>query len=97
MKQVNEIRNLGSLYLLELPLTKLLWFMTNPPADGVMLMMQKPESKFVRVKCKKCKNEQIVFNRAATQVKCLVCNAILAEPTGGKAKINTTVVEVLDS
>lgn len=59
--------------------------------------MKKPESKFVRVKCKKCKNEQILFNKASTIVKCLVCNATLAEPMGGKAKINTTVLEVLDS
>ena len=60
-------------------------------------MISYPESKFLKVKCKKCKNEQIVFNKAATEVKCLVCNAVLAEPTGGLANITTTVVEVLDS
>lgn len=55
------------------------------------------ESKFIRVKCKKCKNEQILFDKAATVVKCHVCSAILAEPTGGKSRINATVTEVLDS
>ncbi len=59
-------------------------------------IMNMPESKFLKVKCKKCKNEQIVFNKAATQVKCLVCSAVLAEPTGGKAEIKTSIVEVLD-
>ncbi len=59
--------------------------------------MKKTESKFVRVKCKKCKNEQIIFNKASMVVNCLVCNSALAEPTGGKAKINAGVAEVLDS
>ncbi len=41
--------------------------------------------KFVMVKCGKCKNEQAVFERPSSQVKCLVCSEVLAEPTGGKA------------
>lgn len=58
--------------------------------------MQMPESKFLKVKCKKCKNEQVIFNKAATQVMCLVCSSVLAEPTGGKADVKTSIVEVLD-
>ena len=57
-------------------------------------MKEKPTSKFLKVKCKKCKNEQIVFNKAATVVKCLVCGATLAEPTGGIARINDDYEEV---
>jgi small subunit ribosomal protein S27e len=49
-------------------------------------------SKFVKVKCEKCKNEQMVFVRAASKVKCLVCGEILAEPTGGKAMLNVKVL-----
>ncbi|MBI3190067.1 30S ribosomal protein S27e [archaeon] len=60
-------------------------------------MIDYPESKFLKVKCKKCKNEQIVFDKASMKVKCLVCGAVLAEPTGGNADIKTTVMEVLDS
>jgi small subunit ribosomal protein S27e len=48
--------------------------------------------KFVKVKCEKCKNEQMVFMRAASVVKCLVCGEILAEPTGGKARLNVKVL-----
>ena len=48
--------------------------------------------KFVKVKCEKCKNEQMVFVRAASKVKCLVCGEILAEPTGGKAMLNVKPV-----
>ena len=53
-------------------------------------------SKFVKVKCNDCENEQVVFAHASTMVKCLVCGRTLAEPTGGKALIKTTVVEVLE-
>lgn len=49
-------------------------------------------SKFVKVKCEKCKNEQMVFMRAASKVKCLVCGEVLAEPTGGKARLNVKVL-----
>ena len=58
--------------------------------------MEGPRSKFLKVKCKKCRNEQIVFNKAAIVVKCLVCESVLAEPTGGLADIKTTIEEVMD-
>ncbi len=52
-------------------------------------------SKFVKVRCSKCMNEQIVFGKATSEVKCLICGSILAEPSGGKAKIKAKVIEVL--
>jgi len=52
-------------------------------------------SKFLRVKCVKCKNEQVIFNKASSVVKCLVCGEVLAEPTGGKAVIKTKIIQVL--
>ncbi len=53
-------------------------------------------SKFVKIKCEKCKNEQMVFEKVSVPVKCLVCGEMLAEPTGGKAEIKTQLVEVLE-
>lgn len=53
------------------------------------------KSAFLKVKCKKCKNEQIVFSKAAMQVKCLVCGAVFMTPTGGAAEI-TENVQVLE-
>lgn len=53
------------------------------------------DSKFVRVKCDDCDNEQVVFNKASSIVKCLICGRTLAEPKGGKAKIKTQILEVL--
>ena len=58
--------------------------------------MQEPSSKFIKVRCPKCKNEQIVFGNAASKVKCLICDTILTEPTGGKSKIKAKVIEVLN-
>ena len=52
-------------------------------------------SKFLKVKCKKCKNEQIVFEKPAGDVRCLVCGEILVESTGGKGIVKTKVLGVL--
>ncbi len=42
---------------------------------------------FLKLKCKKCNNEQNVFSKASSEVKCLVCGEILSKPTGGKSKL----------
>ncbi len=55
-----------------------------------------PTSAFVKVACKKCKNEQIIFDRASKKVECLVCGEILATPTGGKAKIQAKIIQTLN-
>jgi small subunit ribosomal protein S27e len=55
-----------------------------------------PTSKFIKIRCPKCKNEQIVFGKTASKVKCLVCGGLLAEPTGGKTKVNARILEVLE-
>jgi small subunit ribosomal protein S27e len=60
------------------------------------MVLKEPKSKFIRVRCKKCKNEQIIFQEASTQVKCLVCGEVIAIPKGGKAEINATVLEILE-
>ena len=55
----------------------------------------KPKNRFIKVRCQSCKNEQTIFEGATTKVKCLICDAVLAEPKGGKAEINARVIEVL--
>lgn len=47
---------------------------------------------FIRVKCKDCGNEQILFSRAAIEVKCLVCDSTIARPAGGKAIVQGEIV-----
>ncbi len=46
-----------------------------------------PRSKFLRVQCPECGNEQTVFSNVASVVKCTICGKDLAQPTGGKSKI----------
>ena len=50
-----------------------------------------PKSKFVKVECKGCGNAQVIFDHAASIVKCVVCGAVLAEPRGGRADIKVPV------
>lgn len=54
----------------------------------------KRKSSFILVKCQKCKNEQVIFSRPSSVIKCLVCGEVLAEPTGGEARLNARVLEV---
>ncbi len=58
--------------------------------------MKTATSKFLKVKCTECNNEQIVFSKASTPVKCLVCGEPLLETTGGNAKVVGEVLEVLE-
>ena len=60
-----------------------------------MANLKVTESKFLKLKCSKCKNEQIVFEKAAGDVTCSVCKEILAKSTGGKAKLIAKVIKEL--
>ena len=54
-------------------------------------------SKFLRVHCRDCGNEQIVFERATTVINCAVCGSILTRPAGGKAQLTgASVAEILE-
>lgn len=64
--------------------------------NAVKSKLKGPDSKFVKVRCMKCKNEQIIFGKTATKVDCLVCGKPLAEPTGGKSQFKARILEVLE-
>ncbi|MCF7872361.1 30S ribosomal protein S27e [Candidatus Woesearchaeota archaeon] len=59
-------------------------------------MIKESNSKFIKVRCSKCKNEQVIFGKAASQVKCLVCGTVLANPSGGKTGVEARILEVLE-
>jgi len=59
-------------------------------------MKEKFESKFVKVRCKDCENEQVLYDRASTPVSCHICGSKLAVPSGGKAKIKGEILEVIE-
>lgn len=59
-------------------------------------MKRKEEGKFIKVRCPKCKNEQVIFGKSSSQVKCLSCNEVLAESGGGRAKIKGKILEIMN-
>ncbi len=61
-----------------------------------MKTIREPVSKFIKVRCPKCKNEQIIFGKVSSQVDCLVCGKKIAESTGGKTKVKARILEVLE-
>ena len=58
--------------------------------------MRKTESKFIKVRCKDCENEQVLFDKAATVVFCHICGSKLAIPSGGKAILKGELLEVIE-
>jgi small subunit ribosomal protein S27e len=60
-----------------------------------MKTLRLTKSKFLKVKCSKCKNEQIIFEKAASNVTCSVCKEILAKSTGGKSNVIAKVIKEL--
>lgn len=61
-----------------------------------MELIKEPSSRFIKLRCHKCKNEQIIFGKATSEVHCLVCNQVIASPSGGKAKIKARILEILE-
>jgi small subunit ribosomal protein S27e len=60
-----------------------------------MLNIRKSNSKFLKVSCPRCKNQQIVYGKATTKVKCNSCNYPLTKNTGGKARIRALIRRVI--
>ncbi len=60
------------------------------------MAIPQPRSRFLKVKCDDCGSEQVLFGCASSRVSCLVCGKTLAEPTGGKVKVLTKIVAVLE-
>ncbi len=61
-----------------------------------MNLIKEPTSRFIKLRCHKCKNEQIIFGKATSEVNCLVCNHTIASPSGGKARIKERILEILE-
>jgi small subunit ribosomal protein S27e len=52
-------------------------------------------SRFLKVKCPDCENEQTVFEKASTVVTCVVCGKELATPAGGKVILKAEIIAEL--
>ncbi len=53
-------------------------------------------SKFLKIRCPECSEEQIIFEKATSVIECPRCGKILAEPTGGKVHLNAEIIETLE-
>jgi len=59
------------------------------------ILVPQPRSKFLKVSCKTCGAENIVFSHATFPARCKVCGTILVKPTGGKAEILRDRAEII--
>eukprot|EP00997_Jenningsia_sp_PLL12_P010748 NODE_8099_length_424_cov_80.778667_g7237_i0.p2 GENE.NODE_8099_length_424_cov_80.778667_g7237_i0~~NODE_8099_length_424_cov_80.778667_g7237_i0.p2 ORF type:complete len:87 (+),score=6.07 NODE_8099_length_424_cov_80.778667_g7237_i0:69-329(+) len=50
-------------------------------------LVQGPNSYFLDVKCPSCYTITTIFSHVASVVICAACNTVLAQPTGGKARL----------
>jgi small subunit ribosomal protein S27e len=79
--------------ILSLLIQQLAVDLLNPTAESerrkhkLKRIVQSPNSYFMDVKCPGCFNITTVFSHAQTVVVCAGCNAVLCQPTGGKARL----------
>ena len=49
--------------------------------------VNKMAGKFIKVSCKDCGAEVVIFSRATSKISCNVCGSTLTSPSGGKAEL----------
>jgi len=59
------------------------------------ILSPEPNSKFLKVNCKECEEENIVYSHASMPVTCKSCGNVIAKPTGSKAQIIGKISETL--
>jgi small subunit ribosomal protein S27e len=52
------------------------------------ILIPEPSSKFQKVKCKECDEENIVYSHASSIVTCKSCGNVIAEPSGAVATLH---------
>ena len=53
-------------------------------------------SNFIKLKCPRCRSNQITYSRATIWIKCKNCRKLLTRPKGGKAKIKAKIKYVIN-
>ncbi len=59
------------------------------------ILIPQPRSRFLKVVCKTCGAENVVFSHATFPARCKVCGTLLVRPTGGKAEIIREHAEIV--
>ena len=60
------------------------------------VLIPKPNSAFLNIQCSKCGENNIIYSHTTSNIYCKSCHELLAERTGGKAKINGNLISALD-
>ena len=60
------------------------------------ILIPEPNSKFLKISCKECEKENIVYSHASTPVTCKSCGNVIAEPRGSKARITGKVLGTVE-
>ena len=60
------------------------------------ILIPKPNSAFLNIQCSKCGENNIIYSHTTSNIYCKSCNELLAERSGGKAKINGNLTGTLD-
>ena len=55
------------------------------------ILIPEPNSKFQKVKCKECDEENIVYSHASSSVTCKSCGNVIAEPSGAVATLHGVI------
>lgn len=58
-------------------------------------VIPEPKSRFIRIRCPQCGNEQVIFDHATFPVRCFICGTQLVRSTGGKAEVIGEVIKIL--
>ena len=58
-------------------------------------LIPEPNSKFLKVNCKECEEENIVYSHASTVITCKSCGNVIGKPTGSKVEIIGKISETL--
>ena len=60
------------------------------------ILIPKPNSNFLHIQCSKCEEKNIVYSHTTSNIYCKSCNELLADRSGGRAKINGNLLNPLD-
>lgn len=56
----------------------------------------KPKTRFLRVLCNGCGNEQVIFSASASKVNCLVCNQELGQTGASSINVKAKILKVYE-
>ena len=60
------------------------------------VLIPEPNSKFQKIKCSECEEEQVIYSHTTTVIKCNSCGNPIAQPTGSKAKLFGKISETVE-